>query len=141
VVRGSLHLSVQRVTLTTDDREVWQAVSRAVPKDALVFTSMTGESRDAAHGWNYYPGIAGRQLYIGGWLDGPLAVEPKALMKRLALNGRVLSGSAPPGSVAGAEGFNAYYAVVRRREHVPASFRRVYTNDRFALYRIRKARS
>jgi hypothetical protein len=141
VSRGSLHLSTQRVTLTTDDRDVWRAVTRSVPEDALIFTSMTGESRDAEHGWNYYPGIGGRQLYIGGWLDGPLALEPEARMKRLDLNKRVLSGSEQPGSVAGAEGFDAYYAVVRRRERVPPAFRKLYTNDRFVLYQIQQGRT
>jgi hypothetical protein len=132
---GDLRLSEQRVTLTTDHHDVWQRVGEVVPRDGLVFTSQTGEVVDGEHGWNYYPGVASRQLYIGGWFDSPLLVDDAERRRRLALNAAVLAGR-PPGSVPLERDYGSYFAVVRRGERVPAGFEPIYANERFALYRI-----
>jgi hypothetical protein len=129
-------ISRQRVTLTTEHRDIWRRVLDVVPRDALVFTSMTGEIIDGDRGWNYYPGIAGRQLYIGGWYDGPLLVEPEERARRLRVNRAILAGRATPADEPLARSYDAHFAVMRTSERAPASFRLLYRNDRFALYRI-----
>jgi hypothetical protein len=134
--RGDFRLSESALTLTTDHYKVWHELHELVPPDGLVFTSMAGEAIDGEHGWNYYPGVAGRQLYIAGWFDGPLLVEPKERARRLRFNRLVLSGNAAPVRDRIARSFGSYYAVVRRSEPVPPSFRRLYSNRRFAIYRI-----
>jgi hypothetical protein len=129
-------LSDSALTLTTDHHGVWRAVRELVPADGLVFTSMTGEVVDGEHGWNYYPGIAGRQLYIGGWFDGPLLVEDVERARRLRFNRMVLMGRLLPTADPIARESDSYYAVVRGNERVPGSFRELYRNSRFAIYRI-----
>jgi hypothetical protein len=131
-----LRLRTQRETLTPDHHDVWRAVHRAVPANGLVFTSLTGRTIDSDHGWNYYPGVAGRQIYIAGWYDSPLRVLEDELERRLAANARVLSGEAEPADAPWTSGHETFFAVQRRGEPTPPSFTRLYGNDRFTLYRI-----
>ena len=133
---NDLRLSENAMTLTSDDYEVWQAVHRLVPRDGLVFTSMTGKAVDGRQGWNNYPSIAERQLYLAGWYDGRLTARPDELDRRLLLNTRVLSGALAPKRVPLSRRFDSYYAVVRTGVEVPRRFRPLYANDSFALYRI-----
>ena len=72
-----LALGEQQVTLTPADYEIWQEVHDRVPPDGLVFTSMTGPERNGNEGWNNYPSIAGRQVYLAGWIDGQARREPR----------------------------------------------------------------
>jgi hypothetical protein len=131
-----LRLRTQQETLTPDHHDVWRAVHRIVPTNGLVFTSLTGRSIDSDHGWNYYPGIAGRQIYIAGWYDSPLRVLEDELERRLAANARVLSGAVEPEDAPWASGHETFFAVQRRQEPAPSLFTLLYRNDRFALYRI-----
>ena len=107
-----------------------------VPPDGLVFTSMTGPERNGNEGWNNYPSIAGRQLYLAGWIDGRLVAKPDELAERLAINERILSGDADPRESRFSRPFKGYYAVLRRDEDAPESFQMTYENDRYRLYRI-----
>src|SRR5207253_2590560 len=83
-------------TLTHADYGVWHAVRAVVPRDGLVFTSLTGDRISGYEGWDYYPGVARRQLYLAGWSDSPLLVEPKMRRARLASNAAVLQGRMRP---------------------------------------------
>lgn len=134
--RDALHLSTNPMTLTPDDYAVWQAVRRRVPRDALVFTNMTGKAVDGRQGWNNYPSIAGRQLYLAGWYDGRLTSRPEELDRRLLLNTRVVTGALPPSRVPVSRSFRAYYAVLANGVDVPPRFRVLYANQSFTLYRI-----
>jgi hypothetical protein len=136
VEADELALSEQPTTLTTDDYELWRAVRRVVPPDGLVFTSMTGKAVDGRQGWNNYPGIAGRQLYLAGWYDGRLTSRPEELDRRLLLNNRVLTGRAAPSGIALTRRFSSYFAVVPRGTSVPPTFRKVWANRSFVLYRV-----
>ena len=131
-----LALGEQQVTLTPADYEIWQEVHGRVPPEGLVFTSMTGPERNGNEGWNNYPSIAGRQIYLAGWIDGRLVANPDELAERLAINERVLSGAVGPAELELSRPFDGYYAVLRRDEQTPDSFRRLYENDGYALYRI-----
>jgi hypothetical protein len=122
--------------LTTDDYDAWHHVEELVPPDGLVFTSETGTTIDGRHGWNNYPSIAGRQLYLAGWYDGRLVSDRDEVARRVALNQKVLAGELPPTELGLERVFGSYYAVVRREERVPASFALVHSNERFALYRL-----
>jgi hypothetical protein len=112
-----------------------------VPGDALVFTSLTGPRIDADEGWNYYPAVGERQLYIAGWADGELRGDDARLGRLLAANQAVLEGSRDPRRLGLSRGYGSFWAVTRRDEPAPPSLRRVYTNDRYALYRIASERS
>jgi hypothetical protein len=133
---GDLRLAGPPGTLTTDDYAVWQRVADVVPDDGLVFTNLTGEVVDGRQGWNNYPSIAGRQLYLAGWYDGRLVSRPEELARRLALNRDVLEGRLPPGRLDLDRPYGSYWAVVWSLTNAPPAFRRVYGNETFALYRI-----
>ena len=124
------------MTLTPHEYDIWQAVEDRVPDDGLVFTTLTGLPVTPDAGWNNYPSIAGRQLYIAGWYDGRLVSEPDERDARLALNRAVLTGRRAPDEVEGSSGFDSHYAVTRIGDRVPASFRRLYANPRYVLYEI-----
>jgi hypothetical protein len=134
--RDDLRLNPFGATLTTADYDVWQRVADVVPKDALVFTSLTGKEVDGRHGWNNYPAISGRQLYLAGWYDGRLVSRPGELDRRLAVNRRVLAGELSPAGLELDRRFRSFFAVLWRAESPPGSFRRLYANELFALYRI-----
>jgi hypothetical protein len=131
-----LRLARTVTTLTTDDYRLWQEVEELVPPDGLVFTTMTGLQIDARHGWNNYPSIAGRQLYLAGWYDGRLTSRRDELRRRLALNAEVLRGELSPEELELDRSFASHYAVTRRPERVPEAFKLLYANDGFALYRV-----
>ena len=133
---GDVRLSDQDATLTSDDYAVWQRVADVVPADGLVFTSLTGEVVDGRHGWNNYPSIAGRQLYLAGWYDGRLVSRPAERARRLALNREVLEGRVAPRTLELDRPYGSFWAVVWRGTTPPPSFRRVYGNETFELYRI-----
>lgn len=136
VQRDEFGLGRPPPTLTTEDYAVWQRAEKLVPDDGLIFTSLTGRRIEIHQGWNNYPAIAGRQLYLAGWYDGRLISDRAELERRLALNAKVLSGDLRPGRVDLSRAFGAYFAVLRTSERTPQSFKRLYRNRLFALYRI-----
>src|SRR5712691_4644865 len=123
-------------TLTSADYGIWRAVRAVAPPDGLVFTSLTGDRISGYEGWDYYPGVARRQLYLAGWSDSPLLVKPHIRRARLASNAAVLQGRTRPAQLDLSRRYSSFFAVIRRSEPVPPSFSLVYENDRFALYRI-----
>jgi hypothetical protein len=125
-----------RTTLYSEDYAVWKRVHDQVPKDGLVFTSMTGPVISGDQGWNYYPGTALRQVYLAGWSNSSLLVNREELDRRLEVNRRVLAGELAPREVDLTRDYSGFFAVTRRGEATPPSFRRLYANDRYALYRI-----
>jgi hypothetical protein len=131
-----LGLGERQTTLTPSDYTLWRHVARTVAEDALVFTSETGPEITGTQGWNYYPGLAGRQVYLAGWSNSSLVVDGAERAQRLRLNRDVLSGRLSPVDLRLSRDYGAYYAVLLRDERAPRSFRRVYRNERFALYRI-----
>jgi hypothetical protein len=133
-VAVALGLGDRRTTLEPEAYEVWKRVHDVVPEDGLVFTSLTGDVIAGDQGWNYYPGLAGRQLYLAGWSNSPLLVDDEERRRRLALNRRVLTGALDPRRLEVADG--PAFAVLRRSERQPESFRLLYRNERFSLYRI-----
>ncbi|HEX6699604.1 MAG TPA: hypothetical protein VF101_02645, partial [Gaiellaceae bacterium] len=121
--------------LTHEHYQVWHEVEKVVPADGLVFTDETGNEVQATSGNNYYPAIAGRQVYLAGWYQSRLREETSDRERRLRLSALVLEGKVSPRRADPTRRYASYYAVVTGRDH-PPSFRRLYANDRFALYRI-----
>jgi hypothetical protein len=145
IAGGSVAYAAERVTLppetgaiTADEYRFWRLVNRIVPPSGLVFTSFTGDSVTQRAGWNYYPGVARRQLFIAGWADSPLQRSPSTRTRRLALNSQVLEGSLRPRQVDPAGEFGSYYAAVDASDPVPTSFERVAQVSTYALYKIRE---
>ncbi len=133
---GGFRLLDDYDSYTPADYDIWRRVRLDVPADALVFTSLTGREVDLRHGWNNYPAIGRRQVFISGWYDGRLVAHTEERDRRLALNRDVLRGRLDPSRLKYSQRFGSYWAVVETRATVPPSFHRVYANDRLALYRI-----
>jgi hypothetical protein len=124
---GGFRLETRFDAYAPADHDIWRRVHQVVPHDALVYTSLTGRAVTPHQGWNNYPSIARRQLFIAGWYDGRLVAETDERDAMLAENRAVLAGRAPAR--------RGSSAVVRVGERAPPGFRRVYANDAFALYR------
>ena len=131
-----LALGEQQVTLTPADYEIWQEVHERVPPDGLVFTSMTGPERNGNEGWNNYPAIAGRQLYLAGWIDGGSSRTPTSWRS----GSRSTDASSPVTSTrptyASAGRSTGTTRCFGATEDAPDSFRALYENDGYRLYRI-----
>jgi hypothetical protein len=129
----ALSISQGTPTLTTEDHDVWREVRERVPPDGLVFTSETGPEITGDQGWNYYPGVAGRAVYVAGWSSSPLLVDDAERAHRLALNRAVLNGRHPRTIPLGRK-YGSFYAVVDG--DAPRGWRRVYANELYTLYVI-----
>lgn len=119
-------------TLSPAHYDIWREVRDRVPRDGIVFTSETGPLINGDQGWNYYPGVSGRQVYLAGWSSSPLLVNPDERERRLRLNDEVVTGRRDPRSVA--PGRSSYFVVARTGTGRPG--RVVHANDRFVLYEI-----
>ena len=124
------------VAITTADHDIWAEVEQRVPEDGLVFTSLTGRDVTPHEGWNNYPAVAERQLFIAGWYDGRLVSHEADRDRKLEQNRSVLTGRTQPGELKLSREYASYYAVTRGSEQVPRSFGRVYANDEYVLYEI-----
>ena len=131
-VVGGRGLTDGTPTLTPAHYDIWREVRANVPRDGIVFTSETGPEITGEQGWNYYPGVARRQVYLAGWSSSPLLVDPAQRARRLRLNADVVEGRRNPRTVE--PGRSSYYLVVRRDAR--ARGRLVHANDVFALYEI-----
>jgi hypothetical protein len=134
---SELHLTTNPSTLTHEDYAMWSRVADAVPKDGLVFTSLTGPLISGEQGWNYYPGVARRQIWLAGWSNSVLLVDQDERARRLRLNEEVVSGRRSPDSVPLERAYSSYFAVLRAAAPAPSGWRRLYGNDDLVLYRIR----
>jgi hypothetical protein len=120
--------------------QLWRDVERRVPEDGLVFTTHTGPGESVAEGWNYYPGLAGRQVYLAGWTSSPLRTDRTELAVRLARNASVFEGRVAPRDVPTDRRYAAYYAAAWKTDAVPATFVPVYSNRLYVLYRVPPSR-
>jgi hypothetical protein len=133
---GSFRLERDFNSLSSLDHDIWARVGDTVPRDGVVFTSLTGTQVTLHRGWNNYPSASRRQLYLAGWYDGRLVADPVERDRRLRLNRRVLGGSLDPDDLELEQDFSSHWAVVRSDEDVPVTFRRIYANEMYALYEI-----
>jgi hypothetical protein len=136
VVRSGFDVGDPAVAVTRSDRDIWAEVRDRVPEDALVFTTLTGLEVTPHRGWNNYPAVAGRQLFIAGWYDGRLVSHPADRDRKLAENRAVLTGATRPEELELSRRYDGYYAVAEREAKLPPSFRRLYENADYALYEI-----
>jgi hypothetical protein len=135
--RHEARLGVYDTTvLPREEYQVWRRVHEVVPADALVFTTLTGWTMTPTTGWNYYPALGGRQVFIAGWVYSQIGVDIEVRRRRLHDNLRIFSGAAAPDGIPSARGFPAYYAVMWTDQPHPRSFREVYANRLFVLYRV-----
>ena len=124
--------------LTPTDYDIWHKVKKLVPADTLIFSDFTGTKIDLRHGWNYYSGVSGRQMYIGGWYSSPLRFDADALADRLKQNDMVLNGMVSPWDLQLSRNYSSYFAVVERKRGMPEEYSLRYVNQDYAIYEIPK---
>jgi hypothetical protein len=134
--RDDVGLANASTTLTSAHYAVWREVRERVPRDGLVFTTETGPEVTGDQGWNYYPGVAERQVYLAGWSSSPLLVDDAERARRLAVNRAVLAGGRRPESLDLSRRYGSYAAVVARGTPAAAGWKVLYRNELFTLYAI-----
>ncbi len=124
--------------LTPGMYDMWRAVRSDTPRDALIFTDVTGDLPFVASGWNSYAASGERQIYISSWMTSfnYLRIDEAARAKRLFLNAEVLDGAISPDDLELSRRYGSYYAVVHRFRPVPSDFSPVYENAELSLYSI-----
>ncbi len=132
---GEIRVGPEALTVTSNMRDIWLAVRRNTPPDALVFTDQTGDTESRLGGWNDFALAAQRQFYIVSWSIA-LRSDPETRHARLDKNTRVLSGALNPAALRLSRSYNGYFAVVDAKTAVPPWFTPICGNSSFALYRI-----
>ena len=128
---------VERERLTPELKEVWSAVRKQTPKDALIFTDEVDETENTLGGWNTYAYSGQRQIYLSSYVTNfGLRNDKKKLREVLSVNKSVLDGDRSPSDVATRRKYSSFYAVVSISHAVPAKWRLVFKNSRYALYEI-----
>ncbi len=132
---GAIRVGPEALPFTSDMRDIWRAVRRDTPSDALLFTDQTGDTESRFGGWNDYALMAQRQFYIVSWANA-LRSDPEGRRTRLDDNARVLSGVLSPEALVLSRRYDSFYAVLDGHSAPPPRFVPVYRNPSFALYRI-----
>ncbi len=124
--------------LTASMHDIWHAVRRETPVDALIFTDQTGPEFRVASGWNSYVVTGHRQVFIASWVTSfrRFRVDPEARAARLQQNADVLDGRTSPDQVPVSRPYGSYFAVIAAGKAPPPTFRRLHANQDFVLYRI-----
>ena len=123
--------------LSPEVRDVWSAVRRLTPRDALIFTDQVDESANVFGGWNTYAVSGQRQVYLSSYYTSfELRTDKEKLQAKLGLNARVLSGALKPGEVPTRYGYSSAFAVVSVSRATPAGWTRIYDNGSYAILQI-----
>ncbi len=133
---GAVHVSPLAAIYTSEMHDIWRAVRRMTPGDALIFTDQTGDVGSRTEGWNDFALAAERQFYIVSWATSPLRIDAELRRAWLGRNAAVLSGELNPTKLYLSRSYDGYYAVLERNKHPFAGATLIYVNKGYALYRL-----
>jgi hypothetical protein len=123
--------------LTPEVKDIWSAVRRLTPHDALIFTDQVDETIDLTGGWNTYAYSGQRQIYLSSYYTAPaLRNDRSRLREVLAVNDEVLRGARRPADVPTRSHHDNVFAVVSKSRTVPAGWKPVYDNKAYAIFQI-----
>jgi hypothetical protein len=123
--------------LTPALREVWLAVKRLTPADALIFTDQTALEPHLLGGWNTYVGLGERQVFVSNlYMNEATRLNKERAISDLRENQAVLDGELAPEKLALRARYAGYFAVVSATRPVPSTWRRIFENARYAIYEI-----
>jgi hypothetical protein len=123
--------------LTPQVRQIWLAVKRRTPPDALIFTDQTGIEPTLLGSWNTYAFIGARQIFVSNlYINSATRLNRQHALDVLRENDAVLDGALPPAQLALRGRYSGYFGVVSRTRPVPAGWDKIFENEQFALYRI-----
>jgi hypothetical protein len=141
VARGTIivnsgwnHLGPQ---LTPELADIWSAVRRLTPQDALIFTDQVDETINVLGGWNTYAFRAQRQIYLSSYYTVfELRTDQAKLREVLAINGAVLNGTRRPDEVPTRSRYENVFAVISGSRAAPAGWKKIYSNKDYAIFKI-----
>jgi hypothetical protein len=128
-------------TLTPEVRDIWMAVRRLTPPDALVFTDQVSEQPTLLGGWNAYAVTGQRQIYLSSFMLSDLRTDRAKLRSVLAINEAVLSGDTKPADVRTRDQYREFFAVISASRQTPVDWEVFYRNNRYNLFQIRPSRN
>ena len=124
-------------TLSPQVRDIWLAVRRRTPADALIFTDQVSDVPTLLGGWNLYALIGQRQIFLSSFYQtNELRTDATRLRQVLSVNDAVLRGVTKPSDVGALEQHTRFFAVVSQSHAHPPSWERVYENQLYGLFRI-----
>ena len=110
---------------------------RLTPPDALIFTDQVDETINLLGGWNTYAFSGQRQIYLSSYYTAPeLRNDQGKLRKLLSINASVLSGTMKPVDVPTKARREQAFAVIAADRVAPRSWKVIYTNKRYAIFKI-----
>jgi len=118
-------------------REVWLAVKRLTPADALIFTDQTALEPRLLGGWNTYVALGERQVFVSNlYMNEATRLNKERATSDLRENEAVLDGKLAPEKLALRARYAGYFAVVSATRRVPSTWRRIFENARYAIDEI-----
>jgi hypothetical protein len=123
--------------LTPELKDIWSAVRRLTPPDALIFTDQVDETINLLGGWNTYAFSGQRQIYLSSYYTTLELRNDKAKLRRLlSINEAVLRGTKSPAEVPTRSHYDTMFAVISTSRTAPPAWQKVYNNGAYAIFRI-----
>lgn len=123
--------------LTPELKDIWSAVRRLTPPDALIFTDQVDETIDLLGGWNTYAFSGQRQIFLSSYYAVMELRKDKARLNQLlSMNEALLRGIKSPADVPTRSRYDTMFAVVSTSRTVPPAWKRIYRNRSYAIFQI-----
>jgi hypothetical protein len=124
--------------LTPELRDIWSAVRRLTPPDALIFTDQVNDTIDTLGGWNTYAFRGQRQIYLSSYYTAlELRSDATKLRELLSINESVLAGTLKPADVPVRTYHEHVFAVISASRAAPLSWQNLYSNKSYAIFKIK----
>jgi hypothetical protein len=131
---GWNHLGPQ---LTPELADIWSAVRRLTPQNALIFTDQVDETINVLGGWNTYAFRGQRQIYLSSYYTNfELRADRAKLRGALAINEAVLNGTRRPAEVPTRSRYENVFAVISESRAPPAGWKKIYGNKDYVIFKI-----
>jgi hypothetical protein len=123
--------------LAPELKDIWSAVRRLTPANALIFTDQVDETINILGGWNTYAFSGQRQIFLSSYytvLD--LRNDKEKLHQVLAINDSVLRGTMSPTDIPTRSHYGSIFAVISKSRTVPPGWKNIYDNRDYAIFQI-----
>jgi hypothetical protein len=123
--------------LTPELKDIWSAVRRLTPSNALIFTDQVDESINVLGGWNTYAFSGQRQIFLSSYYTVfDLRNDKTKLRQVLAINDSVLRGATSPTEVATRSHYDSVFAIISKSRTAPAGWKHIYNNKNYTIFQI-----
>src|SRR3984893_17884171 len=123
--------------LTPGLADIWSAVRRLTPRDALIFTDQVDETINVLGGWNTYAFRGQRQLYLSSYYTVfELRADRAKLREVLAINEAVLDGTKRSAEFRTRSRYDDVLAGISGSRAAPSGWKKIYSNKDYAIFKI-----